>query len=296
MIERLRREPERLVGWLALVAWVVQPFTLGPLAGDALHPTRDLFRNVSTAGLWVGWLVVLVALALPRPVTLTIGRLGVTAALPVAVWSALEIDDTTTRIVGLVGVIVAAGIVLTPTFADRFVDGASYGDERRFALRAPGPVLVGLLVPSWIVVIAGFAAGPLFLADENRVIGVALLVVGWPLALVALRAMHQLTNRFVVFVPNGFVVHDLTVLREPVMFHTREIAGLAPAPADTVADDLTGAALGLALELRLAGAATLPVVTGRTTTEERDVRALLISPSRPAAVMATADARGLRIV
>lgn len=296
MIERLRREPERLVGWLALAAWVVQPFTLGPLAGDALHPTRDLFRNVSSAGLWAGWLLVLVALAVPRPITLTVGRLGVTAAVPVAVWSALEVDGTATRVIGLVGAIVAAGIVLTPTFADRFVDGASYGDERRFALRAPGPVLVGLLVPSWIVVVAGFAAGPLFLADENWPVGVALLLVGWPLALVALRAMHQLTNRFVVFVPNGFVVHDLTALREPVMFHTREIAGLAPAPADTLADDLTGAALGLALELRLAGPATLPVVTGRTTTEEREVRAVLISPSRPAAVMTTAGARGLRIV
>ena len=69
-----------------------------------------------------------------------------------------------------------------------------------------------------------------------------------------LNALHRLTNRFLVFVPNGLVVHDATQLREPVLFVKRESAGLAPAPADTTAKDITAAALGLALELRFATA------------------------------------------
>lgn len=296
MIDRLRRPPEVLNGWLALGVWVVQPFTLGPLLGDALDPSRDLFRGTVTWALWLGWLLVLVALALPRPITLTVARIGATATVPIAAWAAIESDDSAAAIVGLVSAVIAAAVVLAPTFADRFIDGDSYGDERRFALRPPGPVLVGVLVPTWVVVVAGALAGPLLLADEQWVLGGVLTVLGWPPAFFGIRALHQLTNRFVVFVPNGFVVHDLTVLREPVLFQSREIAGLAPALADTTADDMTSAALGLALELRLGAPATIPVVAGRRETEDRDVRALLISPSRPAAVMRLAQERGFRIV
>ncbi|MEZ5247450.1 MAG: hypothetical protein R2707_20345 [Acidimicrobiales bacterium] len=296
MIERLRGQPEKLNGWLAFIVWVVQPFTLGPLLGEALDPTRDLFRTACSWALWLGWLEVLVALALPRPITLTVTRIGATATVPMAVWAAVGTDETTLTVVGLLSAIAAAGVVLAPTFADRFIDGVSYGEERRFALRPPGPVLVGLLVPTWAVVVAGACAGPLLLADEQWVLGGILTVVGWPPAVLGARALHQLTNRFVVFVPNGFVVHDLTVMREPVLFQSREIAGLAPALADTAADDMTGAALGLALELKLAAPATLPMVAGRKETEDRDVRALLIAPSRPAAVMTLAQTRGFRIV
>ena len=296
MIERLRGAPEKLNGWLALAVWVVQPFTLGPLLGDALGPTRDLFRTVCSTSLWVGWLAVLVALALPRPPTLTLTRLGATATVPIAAWAATAAADTALTVVGLSSAIAAAVTVLAPTFADRFIDGASYGDERRFALRPPGPVVVGLLVPTWAVALAGASAGPLLLADEQWELGGLLTALGWPLAAVAIRALHQLANRFVVFVPNGLVVHDLTVMREPVLFAAREITGLAPALADTAADDMTSAALGLALELKLAAPATLPMVAGRTTTEERAVRALLIAPSRPAAVMSLAQTRGFRIV
>ena len=190
MIERLRGEPEKLNGWLALAVWVVQPFTLGPLLGDALDPTREPFRAACTWVLWLGWLEVLVALVLPRPITLTVTRIGATATVPIAVWAAIESDDTTVTVVGLLSAIAAAGAVLAPTFADRFIDGASYGEERRFALRPPGPVLVGLLFPTWAVVVAGAAAGPLLLADEQWMAGTALTAVGWPLAFFAARALH----------------------------------------------------------------------------------------------------------
>ncbi|MEQ8840036.1 MAG: hypothetical protein RIB98_03570 [Acidimicrobiales bacterium] len=296
MIDQLRREPGKVNAWLALAMWVVQPFTLGPLVGDALDPSRELFRSASSWALWIGWLVILVALALPRPITLTVGRIGACAALPAALWAALETDDSGAAAVGVAGAALAAALVLAPTFADRFIDGASYGDERRFALRAPGPVLLGLLAPTWAAVVVGLTIGPLLLADRRWVVGAVAVVVGWPIAYFAARALHQLANRFVVFVPNGFVVHDLTVMREPVLFQAREIAGLAPAPADTTAEDMTSAALGLALELKLGAPATLPMVAGRNDTEEREIRALLIAPSRPAAVMALAQSRGLRIV
>jgi hypothetical protein len=296
MIDRLRREPERLTAWVALTVWVVQPFTLGPLLGDALEPTRELFRTATSWALWVWWLDVLIALVLPRPLTLTIARIGGLAVIPASIWAAIESDDTTLITVGVLSALTAAAVLLQPTLADRFVDGVSYGEERRFVLRPPGPVLIGLLVPSWAIAVGGLVAGPLFLADEQWVVGALFLVVGLPLSFLASRALHQLTNRFLVFVPNGLVVHDLTVMREPVLFTAREVAGLAPALADTTARDMTSAALGLALELKLSGPATVPMVMGRKDTDEREVRALLIAPSRPAAVMRFAQERGFRIV
>lgn len=295
MIERLRNDPERLAHLLALAVWVIQPFTLGPLLGDALDPARTPFRSLASWGLWIIWLVVLVAMALPRPLTLTVVRLGVPAAIPAAVWAALESDSTSLRVAGLVSAVAATLIVMSPAIADLFIDGGSYGEERRFALRPPGPVLIGVVVPAAIVAVAGIVVGPLLLADERWIAGAIAVVVGFPLAAAAIRALHQLARRFVVFVPRGLVVHDLTVMREPVLFPTREIFGLAPALADTVANDFTNSALGLALELKLKQSIKVSAVTGRTETEERAVRALLISPSRPAAVMRFAQARDIQI-
>ncbi len=95
--------------------------------------------------------------------------------------------------------------------------------------------------------------------------------------------------------PNGLVLNDRTVLREPVLFARNQIVGLAPARTDTSATDLTASALGLALELKLNSAATLPLITGRKSTHEHSVRSLLISPTRPADVMHTAEQRGITI-
>lgn len=292
----LPRDPQRLLHGLVLAVWIAQPFTLGPLLDDALSPATDPFRSSASAGAWAAWFLVLVAMVVARPATLTIARTGAPAALPIAVWAAFEIDDNTTILIGIIGAAVAGLLVILPAFGDRFVDGVSYGDERRFLLRAPGPILVIVLVPTWVATVAGTLAGPLLLADERWVIGVIALVIGLPIAGLGLRAMHRLTARFVVFVPNGFVVHDGTAIREPVLFTDHEIMGIGPAAADTTAVDFTAQALGIALELRLRQPVKMPVVIDRATTAEEMVEAMLISPTRPAAVMRFARQRGLPII
>ena len=278
-----------------LVAWVAQPFLLGPLLADALDDTDTPFQRTASIGAWAWWFVVLVALAVPRPPTLTLGRIGAAAAVPAAVWAMLATEADATAAVGIAGAAVAATLPLLPTFGERGVDGESYGDERRFPLRAPGPVLLTLVGPVWAAVVAGVTVGPLLLAAEQWVAGAAALVVGLPVAAGGFVVLHRLTRRFLVFVPNGLVVHDHSVLREPVLFSRGTIDALGPATSDTPATDLTAAALGLALEIRLDEPATLPVVTGRTTTDEQTVRSLLVAPTRPAAVLETAADRGFTI-
>ncbi len=280
---------------MATGLWIVQPFLSGALLNDALQGASDSFGDSVKLASWLLWLGILVSLMARLPVTLAVARIGVTGSLPVAVWTAIEAPQTTAAILGIGGSLAATAAVLAPGVADCFIDGASYGDERRYALRAPGPVLITLVMPAWAVVVVGSTAGPILLADQQWLTGAIVTVVGFPLAGLAFNSLYRLTSRFIVMVPNGLVLHDRTVLREPVLFARNQIVGLAPARADTSATDLTASALGLALELKLGSAVTLPLVTGSRSTHERSVESLLISPARPADVMRSAEQRGISI-
>jgi len=277
------------------LVWAIQPFTTGVLVGDALDPTRHGFRGAVSWMAWLAWLAVLIVLAVPRPLTLTLGRIGAPAILPAAAWAAINVDSDATIIIGVASAAAAALVPLLAAVGERFVDAASYGDEQRFPLRPPGPVLLLLLLPTWALTLAAVTSGPLLLADRQWVGGVVAVVAGVPAALVGFRALSRLTSRFLVFVPNGIVIHDQGILAESVLFRQYEIAAIGPARADTTAEDITSQALGMALELRFTKPVTVPVVTGRAKVEEHTALSLMVSASRPAAVLEAAARRGFVI-
>lgn len=298
----------------AVAAWL--PVAAGSLYADALASASDDagFRSAVSAGLWGVFAAALAAMMLPGPLALTAVRVVVPANLAASVWALAVIDDRMWLGHGVVlaAAAVAVVAVLHPAFGDAVTDASSYGAERRFLLRAPGPVLLTLVAPMWLLACAGAAAGPLLLADRRWSAGAAATLIGWPAALLAGRALHRLARRWLVFVPAGLVVHDHLTLAQPVLLTRSEIASLGPAPAGAadaadltavdMADtdpantaDLTAAALGLALEVRLAGPAELPVVAGRRREKARAVNALLVSPSLPARVLAAASDRGIPI-
>lgn len=276
------------------LVWAVQPFTAGVLIGDALDPARHGFRSAVSWMAWLVWLAVLIILAVPRPLTLTLGRIGAAAILPAAIWAAINVDSDTTIIVGLVSAATAALIPLHAAVGERFVDAAGYGDEQRFPLRPPGPILL-LLVPTWALTVTAMAPGPLLLADHRWVTGGIAVAAGVPAALVGFRALGRLTDRFLSFVPNGIMIHDQGILAEAVLFRQHEVAAIGLARADTTADDITSQALGTALELRFTKPVTVAVVTGHGQVEERPRSALLVSASRPTAVLKAAAQRGFVI-
>ena len=78
------------------------PLTLGPLLADALDPRADEFRSTVSVGCWVVWAATLVAMLVPRDLTLTVVRVVVPAAVPAAAWAALATDDDGGR-TGVVG-------------------------------------------------------------------------------------------------------------------------------------------------------------------------------------------------
>ncbi len=278
-----------------MAVWAAQPFTSGELIGEALDPTRNGFRGAVSWMAWIAWAVVLLALTIPRPPALTLGRIGSAAAFPAAIWAALEIDSNSIILVGLIAAAIAGLVPMLASVGERFIDGASYGDERRFALRPPGTVMAILLLPTWAFTVVAISLGPLLLADSRWILGGLATALGIPGALVGYRALSRLTDRFLVMVPNGLVIHDLSLLAQPVLINRNQLESIGPARVDSEAEDLTSQALGLALEVRLIEPITLPIVSARGQADERSMRALMVSPSRPAEVLSTAAERGFVI-
>jgi hypothetical protein len=281
--------------WPLRASWAVLPLVVGPLLADALDPREAAFRRGVSVGLWVIWALTLVAIAVPRPLTLTFVRIVVPASCVAAVWAAVAHGAHTNTAVGLVGAVVATVCALLPTTGDAFADGASYGDERRFLLRPPGAYLLGPIEVAWAIVVAGTAGGPLLLLARQWVAGAIVMVVGPLAAWRAWRSLYALSFRWLVFVPAGVVLHDALALAEPTLFARADVVALAPAPADTEALDLTANALGLALQIDLTEPHAVGVVAPRTarrrTAEQQPISRLMFTPTRPGAVAAEAHAR-----
>lgn len=288
--------PPRVVPLLVLRAfWLVLPLLVGPALGSALDARSAPVQGLAAVATWGTWAGLLVALMVPRATSLTALRVGAPAALAASVAAALA-DGVETWEAGLavLAAAVVVALVAAPPVADAFVDGSSYGSERRFALRTPLPLLV-LAVATWVVVAAAVVTGPLLLAARQWVLGGVLTVVGAAAAYAGVRSLHGLSRRWLVLVPSGVVVHDPVGRPDSVMAPRPLIVRLGPAPAATDALDLTLGAAGLALELETAE--PLPVTvrrSGRDIGTEPATR-VLVAVSRPAAVLAEASARKLPV-
>jgi hypothetical protein len=277
--------------------WVTLPFTLGPLLADGLDPRAGGYRTAVSVGCWAIWAAVLVATLVPRTLTLTVVRLAAPATVPAALWALLAADDPD-AVIATVGLVAAAATTLAALLSpvgEAFVDGSSYGDERRMPLRPPGALLLGPLELAWIVAVAGLVAGPLLLADEQWVLGAIVTVVGVPVALLAARALHRLARRWLVFVPAGFVVHDHLALADPMLFPRNLLTGIGLAAKGTAATDLTVGALGVALEAQLAEPTAVVPTRRDGALDAIEITAFLVAPSRPGAALQEAARRRISL-
>ena len=281
---------------LLRLLWLSLPVTVGPAVEDALSGTSGPVAWVVAVELWLGWAVVLLALLVPRVLSLTVLRIGAPAAAVVAVVAAVRggVDgwDLLAVVVGALVLVVAAW----PTVGADLVDGSSYGPERRLPLRVPPSLALGPAPLAVAVVLVGASAGPLLLATEQWALGVVVTVVGVGLAFLAARSLHALSRRFLVFVPGGVVVHDPLTLVDPVLLPKAGLASVGPAPADSDAEDLTMGAGGLVMELRLRQPSDLVRRRpGRTPDESITTAAVLVAPTRTAAFLADARERNLPV-
>ncbi len=282
--------------WPARATWALLPLLLGPALGDALGEHSLAVARTGSILAWGTWAAVLVAVLLPRTVSLTALRIATPTALAAASWAALADDPGAVDALAVAGAALALVAAFSPFTGDVFVNGSSYGDERRLPLRIPGPLVFGPVPLAWAGSVAAPIAGPLLLAAEQWVAGGVVLAVGLPLAVVAVRALHGLARRWAVLVPAGLVLHDHHSLVEAVLFPRASIRRLGPAPAD-VADtlDLTQRAFGLAVELELRDPAEVSPRRPDKTVRVESVDRLLFTPTRPGALLGEAASRRLPV-
>jgi hypothetical protein len=95
--------------------------------------------------------------------------------------------------------------------------------------------------------------------------------------------MQRLSNRWLVLVPAGVVVHDPLVLGETLMVQRNNLRSSSLALAGTEAADLTGPAAGVAIEVTVHEMVTavFPASAEHPTGRAVHMSAFLVSPSRP---------------
>ena len=285
--------------WIFRAVWLILPFAAGPLLSRALEDSGRPLQLGGTIGLWAIWAVILIASMVPRTETLTAVRIVAPASLlavGLAVISLLDLDTVDFSLtLAIVSTGAASLLAFRPAVSDAFVDGSSYGDERRFLLKTPGALMAGPIQLVWVTITLGATAGPILLLAERWILGGVALVIGWVLAYGAVPLLHRLSNRWLVFVPAGMVVHDKTALREPQLFRRESITALGPAPVDTTYEDLTLNSPGLALRAELIEPSKIILNQRGEDVELTDIGGFLVSPNRPGKVIAEAKERGFPI-
>lgn len=285
--------------WPARITWVLLPLALGPALGDALDGSTRSVALTGSVLAWAAWAAVLVAVLIPRTVSLTALRTIAPAALGAANWAAAAGDRGVADLVAVTWAAIAVVAAFAPTTGECFVNGSSYGDERRMPLRVPGTLLLGPLPLAWVAAVAAPIGAPLLLAARQWVAAGVLTAVGAPAAVVAVRALHGLARRWLVFVPAGVVLHDLHALVDPVLFPRARIRRLGPAPAGAGgaggAKDLTLRSLGLALEVELAEPIEVAPRRPDRRVQMEPVERVLFTPTRPGAVVQEAARRRIAV-
>lgn len=285
--------------WAPALVWVTLPFIAGPSLGNALDPRSGDVQRVGSVGLWAFWAIGLAATLVPSTVSLTLIRVFAPAALFVAGWAAVVAPDgaDTAESVALAITSLAAVVALSAIVGDRFVNGSSYGDERRLPLRPPGVLTLGPIQIAWVLVFAGVITGPLLLGAHVWIAGAVVTVVGFAVAAASIRILHQLSKRWVVFVPAGMVLVDQMALTDGMLAQRHRIASVGPAVEGTDATDLTVGALGLALQLTLTESDDIipapPRRDRKAIITPVEVRSVLFTPSRPGWVLDEAKRRRL---
>lgn len=284
--------------WALRVLWVGAALSVSAVIEAALDDRSAGATAVVTGLGWSLWAAVMVASLVPRASSLTVVRIGAPTALAATVAAlALGPDGAREGAVAPIAIVVSAAALaaaLAPHLGDAFVNGSAYGAERRFALRCP-PALGALAVLAWALMAVAAVAGPLLLGAGQWLAGGAATVVGAVVVVWGSRVLHGLSRRWLVLVPTGVVIHDPLARPDSVMAPRPQIVRLGPAPADSDGLDLTLGAAGLALQLETEAPLPVTVRTGRGQMGSEEARRFLVTPTRPAAVLAEAARRRLPV-
>lgn len=282
--------------WVLRVLWATLPFSLGELLTAAVDEHPGPVRVAVAVLAWGVWGVGIGASFVALPAALTVWRVLAPVPAVAGLVAATQTAPGTAGWVGLGTAAVVAVLAMSAEVGGWFVDGASYGDERRVPLRPPAVLLAGPVQLVWALTVAPIAAGVVMLAARWWAAGAALAAVGVPLAWWGGRTLHRLARRALVFVPAGMTLVDDLAVAEPVLFARRSVTRFGPAPAGGEALDLSAGAAGLILRVDLDPPVAVVPNPGRGRTAAAvTAPAVLIAPSRPGATLCLAEQRRIRV-
>lgn len=288
---------ERLGLWPLRALWILLPVSVGMAIIDSLSNRSDAVQNTAEVGLWLAWFVGLVATLAPSTVSLTIVRIIGPASVAITLLAVVAAADrwTALLVIALGYSTVLTMVVLLPTTGDPMMNGSAYGSERRMALRPPAAIMLGPVQLVWLVVVAGALTGPLLLASGRVPLGLAAAAIGATAVYFGAKSLHQLSRRWIVFVPAGFVIHDYLSLAESILIQRRQKPTLGPATTNLPEHlDLSGGALGLALTVGFDD--PVPVaVRKRSQVESTTVNRFVFTPSLPGQLLQEARVRAITI-
>lgn len=277
--------------WSLRATWAALALTAAGF-GEALSDSSRPVQIVAMVGLWTGWALGLLATLVPTVTSLTGLRLLAPLAPVVAVTSLASGASDVLGIVALALGLAACALAFSGEIGEMFSQGSAYGAERRLPLRPPAP-LVPVLVLVWCLLAAALLTGPLLLAARSWVLGAAVSALAAALVVVLVPRFRLLAERWLVIVPAGLVVHDPHLLAETFMLPASAVAGVSLAEADTEAADVTGNALGYAVEISLRDFDKIVLAADRDHPGGRalHVKSILVSPTRPGRAIAAWSAR-----
>ena len=280
--------------WSARIVWVVLPVATGTALADAIDGWSSGPARVAEILLWAAWAGGLLALFAPRPWGLTVLR--IVAPLGVAATIATVTSTTAGAATLAISVsVIAAALALAAPMNFAACNALAYGDEVRFPLRIPTPLLLGP-IPLAIAVLGVSLAGPFLLADAQLVLGVLLTLVALFLDFLVVRSLHSLAGRWFVLVPAGIALVDPLPLAEPVLMRREAVKDVRSVPGAPVPDalDLRLGTVTSGIELELAPGVTFARRRSRADAQLVDPHAVVVAVVRPAALLTLAQSRGLK--
>ena len=230
MIQRLLTH----IAWPVRVLWIA--FALAP----------NGFGIVA----WILWAVVAIGTWIHHPISLTTVRCLAPIVVFYSAVYALSESLSSLNIAVVTCGIISLMLMFTADYGSAHVQAGAYGNERRFLLRIPAPVVLPTLI-TWALFATVLVVLENAVQSENDVLGIplllALIAMSWKFA----PQMHRLSKRWLVRVPAGWVVHDDLLLAENLLVRSHNLVAINFALANSDALDLSGMTRGVPIQISL---------------------------------------------
>ena len=270
------------LAWPVRVLWLVAALLPNNLT-DTMSSHSQVLRTTMSVELWLLWTLVALATWLHHPISLTTARCIVPVVVAHLLVGLPDSSFGAGNVIGTACALIDLVLIYTSDYGSIHVQAGAYGDERRYLLRVPAPIVMPLAL-GWGVMMVVVCMTPLMLASEQYVVGSVGIVLSVGLLWQLPVRLHRLSRRWFVKVPAGWVVHDDVVLSENLLIKTHEVMSMNLALKGSEAIDLTGMTRGVPIEVQLREITDVRLTPLAAkllnTVDALHVKAFLVAPTR----------------